>query len=747
MKKLLFELLVVAGGMAFAAGCGRAPVSVATEAERLADPLSIARMDGRDTVMHSSWDRTGGNDDWGTFLRDSAEPGWKVVADLQGPGVLTRFWFTGAKDGLPFRFRFFFDGEAEARFGGDVKEWCGGGMEPFAAPLAEYANYCWHSFVPMPYAKSLRVECEAGPEGAKPYFQLSETKLPPGTEVESFAWPLPDRDRAALARLREVWSEGFPAGAGTETVEAVLSAESPVMELEGRGVVRRLGFEPEWGLVPEGERDALLREMRVGVRYGGAQEESVWAPLGDLCGMPWRRVRAKSLYFGMEGEELFCAFPMPFADGMEVRLDSGKYGKVPVRVRAVREAVGRRELKGLGRFHAAWKRSGLKEVGSPHPVLHARGEGKYVGCLLAVCTLDGSYWALEGDETIRKDAETAPGWRGTGLEDYFNGGWYYQNVMAAPTHGLLAKEPFRTVQYRVHAADPSVFAQSLDMEFERGPDNVSHAYFESTAWYYLKEPARADSARLAPGYRKTPTDPRLDPFNAMAAAWNAERFGDWTGARDEFARRLATEGPGWTPGARRMAELRLALYGEAIAGSREAGTLAPFLEDADPKVREAAEVLRSERAGESVTALLWANMPAELFIDGECVLRAGDPAEAAVAAVKPPAGEHLVAIRTALQAYPDWVLLAMRKGDWFAGTEADWKFAIDPPGEAVEADFDDSGWAAMQGTGVKGPPEEPYVQVAVDPWIGMQSRAVGVRPTGDKPAEGTAVYRARVVFP
>ena len=734
---------------ALAAGCGKepVPVTVASEAERLADPLSIARLDGRDTVLHSSWDRTGGNDDWGTFLRDSEEPGWKVVADLEGPGVLTRFWFTGAKDGKPHRFRFFFDGEAETRFGGDVKEWCGGGMEPFTPPLAEYANYCWYSFVPMPYAKSLRVECVAGPAGAKPYFQLSESKLPPGTKVESFAWPLPERDLAALGKLREVWTDGFPAGEGTETVEAVLTAGTPALKLEGRGVVRRIGFEPDWAMVPEGERDALLREMRLGIRYDGAQEESVWAPLGDLCGMPWRRVRAKSMYFGMEGDELFCAFPMPFADGAEVRLDFGKFGKVPVRVRAVREAVGRRDLADLGRFHAAWKRTGLREVGSAHPIVRARGEGKYVGCLLAVCTLDGSYWALEGDETIRKDAEALPGWRGTGLEDYFNGGWYYQNVMAAPTHGLLVKEPFRTVQYRVHAMDPSGFAESLDMEFERGPDNASHAFFESTAWYYMKEAGRTDSMRLAPGYRKAPQDPRLDRYNAMTAAWNAERFGDWRGARDEWALRLATEGKGWPAAARRMGELRLALYGERLGEGSADGAVEACLADPDEGVRHAAGVLKKERDGEAVTALLWANMPAELFIDGECVLRAENPAAAAVESVSPAPGPHVVAVRTGLQSYPDWVLLALRKGDWFAGTEADWKFAVNPPEEAVGAGFDDSGWTAMQGTGVKGPPEEPYVEVAPDPWLGMQSRAVGVRPTGDKPAGGTAVYRAVVEFP
>lgn len=739
---------IAALGCVLAAGCGREAVTVASEAERLADPLSIARMDGRDTLMHSSYDRTGGNDDWGTFLRDSAEPGWKVVADLEGPGVLTRFWFTGAKDGAPHRFRFFFDGEAEARFGGDVKEWCGGGMEPFVPPLAEYANYCWYSFVPMPYAKSLRVECEEGPPGAKVYYQLSETRLPPGTEVESFRWPLLERDAAALERLRAAWAGGFAAD-GMVT-EAVLTAAAPSMSLAGSGVVRRIGFEPDWERVPEADRDALLREVRVGMKYGQAAAESVWAPLGDLCGMPWRRVRAKSLYFGMESQELFCAFPMPYSGGMELRLDFGRFKDVPVRVRAVVEPMPRGGAKSLGRFHAAWKRTGLKEVGSPHPILHVRGEGKYVGCLLSVCTLDGSYWALEGDEAIRKDAETVPGWLGTGLEDYFNGGWYYQNPMAAPTHGLFVKEPFRTVQYRVHAMDPSAFARSFDMEFERGPDNASHAFFESVAWYYLRAPQAADSMRLAPAWRRTPADPRLDPLDAMTAVWNAERFGDIRGARDEWALRLASGAADGPAAARRMGGFRLALYDRLLAGEAADGAfLAPWLADADPAVRGAADILRREDAGEGVTAVLYANMPAELFIDGKSVLRAGDPASAAAVSIDPPSpGPHAVAIRTAVQAYPDWVLLAMRQGDWSAGTAPDWKFAFDPPEDAVAADFDDRAWPAVGGTGVKGPPEEPYVQVVPDPWIGMQSRALGIRPAGDKPQRAeSVVYRATVFFP
>jgi hypothetical protein len=63
----------------------------------------------------------------------------------------------------------------------------------------------------------------------------------------------------------------------------------------------------------------------------------------------------------------------------------------------------------------------------------------------------------------------------------------------------------------------------------------------------------------------------------------------------------------------------------------------------------------------------------------------------------------------------------------------------------VGRDFDDREWAEAGGTGVKGPPEEPYVRVEPDPWVGMQSRAIGLRPAGDKPSGGgVVVYRGRV---
>ncbi len=746
--KQIWRILLAAGGLGVWAGCGGPPpgepATVVSLAERLADPLWLARLDQPDTTMHTSYDRTGGNNDYGTFLRDSRTPGWKVLVDLKGPGFVSRVWFTGARDGFPHRFRFYFDGEETPRLEGDIKTLFGGKMAPFLAPLAEYNNYCWYSFVPMPYAKRLRIECETGPEGAKPYFQVSESPLPRGTPVETFTWPLPARDVAALEKARAVWAAGKLPEAGERRETTVVDWNEGV-SFEGPGVIRRLEFEPEWARIPEELRDVALRDWMVSIRYDGSTNESVKVPLGDLCGMPWRRVRTHSLFFGMEGDALFCAFPMPFATSAEVRLESGRVAPVPVKIRVWVEPRTESPIGPMGYFHAGWWRTTPNDAGRPHPILRVKGRGKYVGCLLSVCTLDGSYWALEGDESIRKDGEKTPGWLGTGLEDYFNGGWYYQNVMAGPTHGLFVKEPFRTVQYRVHAMDPSPFGQSLDMVFERGPDQMSRAYFESVSWTYLDRPQAADTVRLRPEHRGAPQDARLDSMGLMTALWNHERFGDWQGERDELALRLRRTGSQLPAPARRMLEFRLARLDEKLGGP---DPLPEFIADSNESVSTAAKMLQRQDKAGAALAVLYANMPAKLFVDGHEIMNASHPERPAVVSFDLLPGRHVLVLQAPRQRYPDWLLLAIRGRNWFIGTDPSWKFVFNPAGEWASPEFDDSDWPEVGGTGVKGPPEEPFIWVDPDPFLDMQSKAIGLRPPMEWPDSASMiVYRQTVVVP
>jgi hypothetical protein len=203
--------ILAAAGLAGAAGgvrrgAGGEPVTVAALAERLADPLWLARLDQPDTRMHTSYDRTGGNDDFGTFLRDSQAPGWKVLVDLKGPGFVSRFWFTGAKDGYPHRFRFYFDGEETPRLEGDVKELFGGRARRSWRRWRNTTTTAGIRSCRCPTPRACGSSASRGPAGAKPYYQISESALPRGTPVETFAWPLPERDVAALEQARAIWA-------------------------------------------------------------------------------------------------------------------------------------------------------------------------------------------------------------------------------------------------------------------------------------------------------------------------------------------------------------------------------------------------------------------------------------------------------------------------------------------------------------------------------------------------------------
>ena len=759
----LLSCLAVSALLLLAACSPREPVSVASLARRLADPLEPARLDVPGAILHSSWDRTGENDDYGFFLRPSSTPGWRVLAEFTGPGYLSRFWFTGAKASAPFRFRFYVDGNPVPAFEGDVLEFCSGTLPPLLPPLANYEQYAWYSFLPVPYAKSLRIECQDPPPGAKPYFQFAEMPLPKGTPVVPFSWPLPPEDLAALDALRAAWSAPLPAPPNSTSLSFDLrpspAPDAALATIPGPALVSRIEFAPDFSALPPARRDAFLRDAWVSFRYGSAPFESVAAPLGDLCGVPWQRVSAPSRFFGMSNDVLFLDFPVPVPDSLSIRVTVPDAARIPLRltVRTSPLPAGK-----LGLFHASWRRTTPADVGTPHLVSALSSPGKFLGCLLSVASLDPSFWVLEGDESIALDSPS-PAWLGTGLEDYFNAAWYYQNPLASPTHGLLSKAPFRTVQYRVHLSDPPRFSSSFRMAFERGPHNASRAFFESLAWFYLPAPAKADSTRLPPSARSAPSTPRTDLSSLLPTLWNLERLGDLPHARDALAARLAS--PPSAPDAdfpfgsargplRALADLRLALYDAALSGASPLPALQAAAASPDDAVAAPARILLSESAGETATALLYANMPATVYLDGRPVLSndsPDDPSLAVSAAALPLSpGTHHIAIRTPVHPYPDWVLFALRRSDgFFFSTSPEWRTAFDAPDEALLPAYDDSAWTPVTPAAIcKGPPEEPYIYVPMDPYILLQSRAAAIRPLPDKPPRAAHItYRATFTLP
>jgi len=696
----------------------------------------VARLDTRTAYLRSSFDPTGGNNDFNQYLREGPE-GWWVIADLEGPGYISRFWFTGSDE--HHRVRFYFDNEEEPRVDMTIGEFCGG-TDTYRAPLAVYENYCWYNLIPMAYAERLVIMVEKG--GYKPgnwprlFYQVNYHPLDPGEHIASFPGSFTEEEKALIESVRQAWAQGLPQDIPSawrhatqehviypgETVSWTVSDQTP-------GILQRLELTPDYEALPSARaREDILRSMVMKLYWDDQSSPSVAAPLGDFFGAFWRRNRYEALYVGAQDDTFYTRFPMPFATA--ARLELVNQGSEPVPITAawwVEDLNSKDET--LGYFHAAWQRTTPADAGSPHVSLSASGKGKLVGSMLSVTSADRSWWILEADEMIRVDDERAPGWKGTGLEDYFNGGWYYQNPIIRLLAGIPFKMPFRVLQYRFHLMDPVHFEHSIDMMFERGPDNASRGWMETMAYYYKDKPDASGSRLLTPSER-IPPDDGLAQATIMHELNNMERIGDYAGASDlidVFLERFPE-----FPYAETL-RLRQLAYIEHREGIEVARPLyEAFAEkDLQPATRAQLENLLWFHEDPSHALISgYSNTRMALFLNGKAIAAIESPEEMSVHRVRVEPGPQALGFQVRFHPYPNWsqVYLRTHYGDVF--TKPDWRWCLGPRGAWTQPGYTEGdAWERVGGTGVKGPPEVPYVWVVPHAYVNMQSIAVGLRPS------------------
>jgi hypothetical protein len=710
----------------------------------------MARLDVPATEILTSYDRTGGNDDYNNYVRTGPE-GWWIIADIEGPGYVTRFWTTGADNGQ-HRLRIYLDGAREPAMDTTLGEFFGG-TPPFTPPLAKLESFGWYSYVPIPFRERLVIMVEEGDtrkdHWPRIFYQINYTRLPDDETIESFTWPPPDRVKQALQEVATAWTDhACPTAASTTTYRGTAMVPSgqigDALQLEGPAIIHELRLKPDLSKIASAaaRRDAL-HQLRLRIEWDRSGMDSVMVPLGEFFGSFYGPLQYSSMFLGRSTNAFFTRFPMPFRQAASIRLENAGPNTVPVQVRAKVERLSTWDEQ-WGCFHAGWRSTSPRRIGQPHPVVQTRGRGRLGGCMLSVTSADKSWWVLEGDETIRRDAEEEPGWRGTGLEDYFNGSWYYQNPIATPLNGLLFKVPFRTVQYRMHLPDAVIFDQSLDMVFERGPDHASQAWFESVAYYYLAEPARADSDIGRGMQRDVPRDP-LAEMTPMIEILNFERLGDFAGADAATATHIETHpdspwGPVW--------QLRRLAYREQAEGFDAVAPLyREFLQGTTnaPARQQAEDLLWFHEDTNHALLYVYCNTPARFFIDGDQVAQALHPERVTVTRLELTPGAHQFAIQAKWGSYPRWVQACLRTHSGDIITTRQWKHAYDPRGAWTTAQYDDSQWLPLGGKGIKGPPEPPYLRVEPNAFVNVQAQAEGLRPRDENwpNKQGFIVYRKK----
>jgi hypothetical protein len=272
------------------------------------------------------------------------------------------------------------------------------------------------------------------------------------------------------------------------------------------------------------------------------------------------------------------------------------------------------------------------------------------------------------------------------LEDCFNGGWYYRQVVANPLSGLLRKIPYDAVQYRHFTLDAPAFRESVDFEFERGGQNNDPVRMESTTFYYLAKPAVSGS--------RLPEDPAqrrliraLGKTQWMTRVAQFEALHDESGVARVLEAALASES-----NAVERARLRLRKsVGRAVEDGWDSiqGEL-----PASAELKSDLDLLQRAFAGAPGEAVLvvYAQPGVEVFLDA---VKVGDATSGRVfaAPVTLTAGSHLLGFTCAGTAKDAWLHAQVwQGGKVVASTGRTCRYTMDPPEGWNTVAFDARAW-------------------------------------------------------
>ncbi|MFK8907358.1 glycoside hydrolase family 172 protein [Streptomyces sp. YS-3] len=514
---------------ATAGGAPNPPDTVTADAKGPVGWDSLRRLDrlpdlpsGVRTLQFSSFDRTGGNAQDGFFgtyscLRTGAEG--CVIAEHRGAGEIGTIWFTRDQGDVSRTGTLTIELDGKKVLDAPLQDVVNGRLgAPFTPPLVANADASSGGVlieVPMPYRESMRITTQHNPL----FYHVSYRSFADAEGVVAFDAHDTAQDVVALVKAAGT-RDPKPALPGTRTTTQALSLapgrtqtlatsttpglltalEIHLPQASGTGAQRAAdsGRLPRAGrrAAPADAR-ALLTGLRLLISFDG--QRTVDAPLGEFFGAGQAMAPVRALMFATDPQtQTFRAWwPMPFMTWAHVQLYNGSDVPVTAGSASVSTAPSTAHAQAVrarteGRFHAL-SHAGPTVPGESWSFLRTQGRGKFVGVSHGMRgDTDRTY--LEGDERVYVDGARTPQIHGTGTEDFYQSGWYFnhgpytQPFNGNPAH-LTASSGCATGRdctdaYRLQLHDAVAFTQSIDYTIEHGPMNDRQADYSSTAFWY-----------------------------------------------------------------------------------------------------------------------------------------------------------------------------------------------------------------------------------------------------------------------
>ena len=681
-----------------------------------------------DAALESSCDKLGHNEDWAKWSQPDKD-NLITMVDLKGPGCVTRIWMTSLQD-IATEWQLFFDGEKTPRYRFNKADMFGKAA-PFLPPLCDNVSGGFYCYMPMPFAKSFKIVLvvpKLTPE-MRPYYQVNYVKYPKSTKVETFPAKLGNDESKLVNDVREAWShtaeaaEAAKAACGTTNTFVVLPGQSVCwLKQDAPGTLANFWLSimppPDASVL---DRTLMLRNLVLSMYWDGCEKPSVLTPVGDFFCNSMLHRRFAALPLAVSKDAFISRFAMPFRKSARAELRND--GQFPVTVSVGYDLhVGMPDAR-MRYFHATWNNA--VSQGIPYCLLRVPGEGHLVGCYLVDIGMDGSWSIFEGNDMIWLNGEVTRSLEGTGVEDYFNGGWYYSGLFDLPLHGLVEKAPIRTSQYRFQLLDRVAFANGITFSFEFGEANKARGYMSSVAYWYAQKPTFAGYEVRSDTPRFPPADP-LEPTAIICRLIELERLGHFDEA-SEVSRQYAmkfTNSP-W----RGIMNLRSEAYFEAMDGFNAASNSYQQVVDrvTEHQLKKQAENLLWFHAAKT-NALFGINAFCRYraYLDGVLVGEGDDPATLSVFPVTVNPGQHEIRIEITPTRRDPFFLLQLRCHTTNIVSDSSWEYVKERPKDWPSGPASDVNWKPVEQSNHT-LPKMVYWQFVPNAYINMQA-GTGIRP-------------------
>lgn len=508
------RLTACIGGLGVCLGLG---VALAAAAERVTQADLLRRVvDLRRLPIPAAGERTGvfssaariarpadASSAPGPFLRRT-DDGWGVMAEIEGPGAITRLWCDPPSGPL----RILLDDETV--FDASIEELLAGTTEAFAPPLVMPPST---SCVPMGFARQAVVMTR----NASLRYEASYVRFAAGTEVERFSPKLDDGARQALADVQRILQSGprdselFGPGKRPMPVaieQKIGPGEKLAETVDGDGTVRGLYIALTDRTDPRGNYP--LHRVILRLFFDGDSQPSVEAPLTAFFGSGFEPARFNALALGTDkdlrvplperrmGQDrfMYCLYPMPFRDGVRIELENRNTQRKPIGLLVIMMVDTDSPPEGAWRFFARFRaEQPCREA--KFLLLEADGPGRVVGLSLNVDIPRVGWWGA-GSGLAWLDGADAPAYWSTAGDALLGGGGGGVEVGTRPLAGVTRTGPYgKSSGYRLLIPDSLAFDRSIRLALQNAaPGDQRDLYYGAVTYWYAAPSARHAMTRV-----------------------------------------------------------------------------------------------------------------------------------------------------------------------------------------------------------------------------------------------------------